>query len=225
MPDPARGVICDMDGLLVDSEPLYKVAWQNAARALGIDLSDAVYATLVGRTEADSEIEMVAIFGETFPVVEFRARWDADWRARAASGQLRPMAGARDLLETLRLRGVPLALATSSRRVYTTLSLAATDLSSYFDAIVTVDQVKRGKPAPDLYLLAAEKLGLPPANCVALEDSDAGASAAVAAGMRVFVIPDLVPPSAQSLVGIAGVFESLEHATPAILQALGCDTA
>ncbi len=225
MPDPARGVICDMDGLLVDSEPLYKVAWQNAARALGIDLSDAVYATLVGRTEADSEIEMVAIFGETFPVVEFRARWDADWRARAASGQLRPMAGARDLLETLRLRGVPLALATSSRRVYTTLSLAATDLSSYFDAIVTVDQVKRGKPAPDLYLLAAEKLGLPPASCVALEDSDAGASAAVAAGMRVFVIPDLVPPSAQSLVGIAGVFESLEHATPAILQALGCDTA
>jgi HAD superfamily hydrolase (TIGR01509 family) len=212
-----------MDGLLVDSEPLYKSAWQNAAREVGIELSDAVYDTLVGRTEADSEIEMIAVFGETFPIAEFRTRWDADWRAQAASGQLLPMAGARDLLETLRERGVPLALATSSRRVYTTLSLAATDLDSYFDAIVTVDQVTRGKPAPDLYLLAAEKLGLSPASCVALEDSDAGASAAVAAGMRVFVIPDLVPPSAQSLAGTAGVFESLELATPAILQALGCE--
>jgi len=215
----ARGVICDMDGLLIDSEPLYKRAWQSAARELGVDISDAMYDGLVGRTEADSEQALVETFGASFPMAEFRRKWKAIWGALITSGHLHRMPGAKELLDKLRERAIPLALATSSTLDYVTPSLTATDLSSYFDAIVTVDAVEHGKPAPDIYLLAAERLDLPPASCVVLEDSEAGTRAAIAAGMRVFVVPDLVRPSAEALASATGVFETLELASSTLLRA------
>ncbi len=82
----ARGVICDMDALLIASEPLYKRAWQTAAGEFGVDLSDAMYDPLIGRTEADSEQALIETFGTTFPMAEFRTKWDATWRALVTQG-------------------------------------------------------------------------------------------------------------------------------------------
>ena len=122
-------------------------------------------------------------------------------------------AGVRELLQDLSDIGVPMAVATSTRGERARIKLARSGIDGYFRHVVTSSDVSHSKPAPDLYLLAAERLGIPPRECVALEDSEYGVRAASAAGLRVIQVPDLVPATdlARSL---AMVVESLPLARP-----------
>jgi HAD superfamily hydrolase (TIGR01509 family) len=141
-----------------------------------------------------------------------------EYDRRVARGlPLKP--GARELLQDLSTLGVPMAVATSTRGDRARLKLASSGLDGYFRHVVTSSDVVHAKPAPDLYLLAADRLGIPAIECVALEDSEYGVRAAYAAGLRVIQVPDLVPATGFSQ-SRASVVVSLEAARPLLESCL-----
>jgi HAD superfamily hydrolase (TIGR01509 family) len=195
------GVIFDLDGTLVASESTYLRAWYQAAETVGRGMDDALYARLMGLNRADT----IRQLGEIWAAPALAQRFvDESQRVYdslvAGEGHLvRP--GVLELLDHLASRGLPLAVATSSHRQLAKDTLVAADLAKYFQSLAAGDEVTQGKPAPDIYLLAAARLGVPPERCAAVEDSAAGAAAAIAAGMTVVLIPELeveVSPSVRA---------------------------
>jgi HAD superfamily hydrolase (TIGR01509 family) len=213
-------VVFDMDGLMLDTEPLYKRAWQQAGSELGFDLDDEFYATLIGRPTPDGEVELRRKFGAEFPLAQFRARWPVLWKSDAETRGIAAKAGLDDILAFADQQRLRIAVATSSDAAYTEFSLKKAGLAGRFAAIVTGDQVERGKPAPDIYLEAARQLACAPAQCVALEDSEAGIIAANGAGMIALLIPDLEPPSDVARRAAFRVLPSLVDARDAIAASL-----
>lgn len=137
-------------------------------------------------------------FGPEFPLPEFRVRWAELWRADVETSGIPTKPGLTELLSFLDEHRLPAAVATSSDQEYANFSLRAAGLEGRFDQVVTGDQVLNGKPAPDIYLESARRLGVLPQRCVAIEDSDAGVLAANAAGMITMMVPDLKAPSAEA---------------------------
>jgi HAD superfamily hydrolase (TIGR01509 family) len=201
-----------MDGTMLDTEPLYKAAWQRAAADLGFDLDDAFYLGLVGRSTADGEDALSRRFGGSFPLAEFRMRWPVRWRTRVEAEGIPTKPGLLELLTWVDERHMPLAVATSSDRDYAAFSLRRAGLDGRVATLVTGDEVDHGKPAPDIYLEAARRLGVDPSHALAIEDSDAGALAAHRAGMSVLLIPDLKAPSAEATAAACRVVGSLFEA-------------
>lgn len=204
MVDPARAAIAspidfrpqavlfDMDGLMLDSERAMLETWREAALAEAIDADDAVWLSMVGMHDRASFAMLVEAFGEDAAT---RLR-DASYRlydARVAAGLPRKH-GLIELLDLLDAHGVPKAVATSTRRERALAKLAASGLIDRFAVIVTGSDVEHPKPAPDIYLLAARELGVDPAHCLVLEDSEPGVRAALAAGATPIQVPDLVAP-------------------------------
>jgi beta-phosphoglucomutase len=206
-----RAVVFDMDGLMLDTEPIYKVAWQAASAGLGYDLDDALYATFVGRPNVECERDLLDRFGSGFPLERFRNDWPPLWRDEAAARGIRKKTGLLDLLAFLETQEVALAVATSTEADDAVFTLGAAGLDGRFRVIVTGDQVARGKPAPDIYLEAACRLNVEPAECVALEDSEAGILAASRAGMVALLVPDGSP----STVAAAAAFRVMSSLTDA----------
>lgn len=211
-----EAVVCDMDGLVLDTEPLYKLAWQQALAELGHSLDDAAYLRFVGRTTADCESDLASLLDEQFPLHVFRRRWPVLWRAFAHEFGIARKAGLPEFLSFVRDQGLPIALATSSDCTYTEFSLGKAGLEGAFDVVVTGDQVRQPKPAPDIYLEAALRLGVEPRNCIALEDSEAGILAASRAGMVSLLVPDLKQPSETAMRAAYRVLDSL-HDAPAVV--------
>lgn len=204
-------VILDMDGLMLDTEPLYKIAWQKAAWELGCPLDDEFYLTLVGRTNAEGEAALIERFGAAFPLGRFRDSWAALWRSAVEANGIPQKRGLLELLDYLAQRRIPVGIATSSDQDYAALSLAAARLDRQgFACIVTGEQVANSKPSPDIYIEAARRLGVEPARVLAVEDSDAGILAAASAGMIAVMIPDLKAPSPAARAAAFDVLESLQ---------------
>jgi beta-phosphoglucomutase-like phosphatase (HAD superfamily) len=214
-----KAVVLDMDGLMLDTEPIYRCSWQQASAELGFSLSDSGYERYIGRPTPDCEIELLEYFGPSFPLGQFQSRWPALWKSMAERKGIAWKPGLDSFLSFLESNRIPAAVATSSDADYTSFTLQSTGLDyARFSAVVTRDQVPNGKPAPDLYLEAARCLKQIPADCLALEDSDAGVLAATTAGMKTICIPDLKPPSEaarkvawrilRSLYEVAGVISS-----------------
>jgi len=203
---------------MLDTEPIYKVAWQAASIELGYAIDDALYARFVGRPNDDCERDLAERFGPEFPLERFRARWPSRWKAEAAARGIRRMDGLIELLDFLEAGAIPIAVATSTEAEDAAFTLRAGGLDGRFPVIVTGDEVAHGKPAPDIYLEAARRLETPPAHCVALEDSEAGILAANRAGM----IPLLIPNGAPSPVAAHAAFRVVRSLTdvPAILRTL-----
>lgn len=193
LPRDIAALVLDMDGLMMDTERVYRAAWQHAAAEQGCPIDDALYLTFVGRTNPDAEKMLEAMFGSAFSAPLFRRRWMELWRADVASHGIPTKPGLAGLLDLADEHGIVKAVATSSARQETALILRG--LANRFDAVVTGDDIPRGKPAPDIFLAAAARLCMPPARCLALEDSEAGVLAAAAAGMPVIMVPDLQQPS------------------------------
>ncbi len=203
-----EAVIFDMDGLMLDTEPLYRAAWQRAANELGYTLSDQVFIQMIGRSARDSEEILLNEFGPAFPLAAFQNRYP-QLEARFREKPLPKKRGLDELLSLLDSKRVPKAVATSTWGKIAIPGLASAGLLDRFDAIATGDEVTKGKPEPDLFLLAATRLGVEPEECLVLEDAEAGVIAAHRAGMQVFVIPDLQLPSVESSALANGVFDSL----------------
>jgi HAD superfamily hydrolase (TIGR01509 family) len=207
-----RAVVFDMDGLMLDTEPFYKAAWQHACAELGFDLDDASYAVMIGRPTEACERELIERFGTSFPMPRFRARWPELWRLSVPAQGIVCKPGLESLLSFVEEHGLASAIATSSDADYAEFSLRSAGLAGRFSTIVTGDQVAHGKPAPDIYLEAARRLRRNPAECIALEDSDAGVLAASAAGMVTLCVPDLKPPSDEAVRAASRVCASLDDA-------------
>jgi beta-phosphoglucomutase-like phosphatase (HAD superfamily) len=212
-------VIFDMDGLMLDTEPLYRAAWQQACQESGFHLDDNMYSSFVGRRTRDCEADIVARFGPSFSLSEFKIRWPRMWEASVRHQGIPIKPGLLALLSFLEGRRLPIGVATSSGVASAELSLRSAGLSGRFNVLVTGDQVVHGKPAPDIYLEAARRLKQDPVHCLALEDSDAGVLSACAAGMTTLCVPDLKEPSAEAASAAFRVIRSLEEA-PDLISAM-----
>lgn len=185
-------VIFDMDGLMIDSERVSVACWTQAAHELALPLADDFWLRFVGLGDRDCE-RLLLQHIDAGQVAALFARCHDLYEARTQEGlPLRP--GILDLLQLLHDHGIARAVATSTRQPRASRKLAAAGLLPFFEVVVTSSDVAHPKPAPDIYLLAAQKLGKDPARCLALEDSPAGIRAAVGAGMTAIQVPDLVHP-------------------------------
>jgi HAD superfamily hydrolase (TIGR01509 family) len=184
-----RAVVFDMDGLLIDSEPLAKEAWVKAARRHGGSLEPALFGRMLGRRQVECAALVCQELG--LPVsAEALCRERNDLFMTMLPGRVTPMPGAAELLETLDARRVPRALATSGERRYVTAVLRELKLEDAFGARVVAEDVTRGKPFPDVYKLAAARLSVAPGDCLVLEDAPNGIAAARAAGMSCVAVPN-----------------------------------
>lgn len=185
---PIRALVFDMDGLLVDSEPLADQSMVEFLRRHGIRAREEYAPQLLGRRLPDAVGLFVEWYGLSGHLPDLIAEFDA-LRTETIIGNLKLLPGAAEIIAFGRGAGLALALATSNRRHQAAISLGETGLTGRFDAEVTGDDVTRGKPFPDIFLLAAERLGVSPESCVVLEDAPAGVMAARAAGMRSIFVP------------------------------------
>jgi len=203
-----------MDGLLLDSERPIRDAWLSAAAELGAPLTEADYLRVVGRNEREGDLLLLDVFGGDAALLgATRRRADGliAERFNAASFDLKP--GVLQLLRALRAVSIPCAVASSTAHLEVERRLERAGLLPFFRAVCGGDEVARGKPEPDLYLLAAERLGVDPGRCVAFEDSNHGALAALAAGLAVVVVPDLKPAEPAWQARCLAVLDSLEQAS------------
>jgi len=188
-------VVFDMDGLLLDTEALALNALRIAGRELGLDMHDALCHSMIGVAADSSRRLLLEHHGRDAPADRFFAAVARELEAQVDAGLLRVKPGAPELLRHLEAEAVPRAVATSSARAKALRHLRAAGIADRFDAIVTRDDVTRGKPHPDLYLQAARELRIEAARCLAIEDSYNGVRAASAAGMAVIMVPDLLAPT------------------------------
>jgi len=212
-------VIFDMDGLLVDSERTTRTVWQAATTDCGFVLTDETYLTLIGLGAGEAEQVLARQFGKGFGVSTFRERRLARL-LETGGAPFKP--GAREIVGWVASLGLPIGLATSSRTSEVRERLG--DLADLFTTITTRDNAARGKPHPDIFLAAAASLGVPPADCLAIEDSFAGVRAASAAGMAVVMVPDLAQPTTEIAGLAAAVYQSLVDLQAALTRSWAVDS-
>jgi beta-phosphoglucomutase len=177
-----RAVIFDMDGVLVLSAPAHWTAWVDAAARHGVQLTREQFLSFNGLTNPDICARLWGDRATPAFVADLATQKERAFReAIAADVPLAP--GCRELLAQLRTRDVPIAVGTSAPRENVDLVLDGGGIRPFFGAVVHADLVQRGKPAPDIFLRAAELLGLPPERCIVVEDAPMGVRAAKAAGM------------------------------------------
>lgn len=209
-----KAAIFDMDGLLLDSERPIRDAWLLAAHRNNIGLTETDYLKVVGRNETDAKAILGGIFDERFSFEEARGHVAILLAESNATRGYAVKPGALALLSWLSARAVPCCVASSTRGTEVRRRLDQTALIAFFGAICGGDEVARGKPSPDLFLLASQRLGVRPEDCLVFEDSEHGAIGARAAGMSVVIVPDLKLPSADVRANCIAVLQSLEHALP-----------
>jgi HAD superfamily hydrolase (TIGR01509 family) len=181
-------VVFDLDGLMVDTEPLARMAWNRVLAQYGRELDDDLFEQMIGlRLEDSSDLVKKALNLNVDPV-ELSQNEQSNFRDIMESG-LKTMPGLSTLLSRLDHYSLPWAVATSSGLAYARKVLAMIDLLDDCQVIASGEEVTRGKPHPDIYLLASSRLGLAPDKCLALEDSVAGCQAANSAGMITIAIP------------------------------------
>ncbi len=202
-------VIFDMDGLLLDTEPVALRAWEHAARELAIEFDLGLCRQMIGRNFRDCSALIRARYGDDYPVERLTQTWGASYDAIIADEGVSLKPGIHVLLDLLEERMIAAAVATSTRRERASAKLQNAGLMHRFAVLVGGDEVQAGKPAPDTFLLAAKRLGVAAARCVVLEDSEPGVMAAWAADMMPIMIPDLHPPSAALLARDPMVMASL----------------
>ncbi len=184
------GVVFDLDGLLVDSERVQAMAFNEVLAPYGIRLSDVDFARLVGISTAQNFADLAAVHPRLAIDVPGIIRAKDRAYADLVPVEMRAMPGALDLVEGLGRAGVPMAVASSSFRADVESCLRQVGLDALLAKVSPGDEVPRTKPWPDVYLRAAGLLGLPPARCIAMEDAAAGVQAAKAAGMRCIAVPN-----------------------------------
>jgi HAD superfamily hydrolase (TIGR01509 family) len=187
-------VLFDLDGTLIDSERLVIEAGLSAFRSLGLPPERAILTTMVGHATPEVEEVLNAHLGRAVTRQAFDEAWNHAVSAAFRAG-VPPRPGAEDLLMRLISAGIPRAVATNSRTASAVANIASAGLHRFFadDHIVGRDLVARPKPAPDVFLEAADRLGAAPARCLVFEDSEPGTAAGLAAGMTVVQIPDQRP--------------------------------
>ena len=186
-------VIFDMDGLVLDTETTYFVAWQRAAEAMGYTLSEPFCLSLSGLHYKDVELKLMAWCGADFNLQTFNHLSGIFWRDYVNIHGINRQHGFTELLEYIVQQRMPYCLATNSRAINANECLELAGLKDVFSIIITRDDVQHGKPAPDIFLKAAGLLQVPISQCLVLEDSHAGILAATRAGAFSVFVPSIEP--------------------------------
>lgn len=211
------GVIFDLDGLLLDSEQVWDEAREELARERGGRWSEHAQRDMMGMSSPEWSRYMHDVIGLPEPPEEINAEV-VDRLEQRYREHLPVITGAQAAVERLAARW-PLAVASSSNRELIDLALDLMGIAKYFKATVSSEEVARGKPAPDVYLEAARRLGVDPTNAAAVEDSTNGIRAAKAAGMRVVAIPnEHFAPDEEALGQADVVLGSLAELTPEAVE-------
>ncbi|MDX1416654.1 MAG: HAD family phosphatase [Candidatus Promineifilaceae bacterium] len=182
-------IVFDVDGLMVDTEPLSRLAWNRVLKQYGYELHEELYSRMIGYRFDVSVSMVLEAFDLPLSVEEIRKMRAAE-HAKILSLGVPVLPGLYDLVEALDQRGLSWAVATSSPYTHAVEILRQLELSDTCKAIAAGDEVPHGKPAPDIYLLAAKRLETAPQLCLALEDSAPGTHAALAAGMLTIAVPN-----------------------------------
>ena len=213
-----QAAVFDMDGVLLDSEPLHHAVLNAVLAVEGTSLSFDEYRPYIGTTEEDTWGDIARRLALAGPVSAYMARYDEgileSYRRHSA---INP--GVRRLLDVLAERGIRRAVASSSRTSWVEAALQTLGIRDRFELIVSGDMVTQGKPHPEIYLLAARRLSVDPHHCLAIEDSPKGVAAAAAAGMTVIGVRTAYTAHLR-LDGAAVVLDSLEEVTPELLTSL-----
>ncbi|MCL2374672.1 MAG: HAD family phosphatase [Treponema sp.] len=195
------GAIFDMDGLMLDTERPIIPLWQKAAQSFGWDVPQEMKLRAIGRNGDDIRAMFMAEYGSNFPYEGIRQELNRLTSEQFEKGiPCKP--GLRALLDHLAFLGVPLAVATSTGRDRALWKLRIAGILDRFAVFACGDEVRQGKPAPDVFLLAAQRLGKPPSACVGFEDSPAGLQGLCAAGIRSVFVKDLLEPPPEVLAAV-----------------------
>ncbi len=207
-------MIFDMDGLLLETEAIAMKAFEESCEAFGRTMRKDVYLQCIGTNEQRSREILKAGFGQDFPTEMIIKLWNEKYYKRAVEQPVPLKRGVKTLLNLLKENDIPAAIATSTAHKIAVKKLNNAKIFGYFREVVSGDMVLQSKPHPEIYLKAAEKINIKPEYCVALEDSETGVRAALAAGMKVFQIPDLIQPSAEFRQLGHTIVDSLEDVIP-----------
>ncbi|MFL5012342.1 HAD family hydrolase [Rhizobium sp.] len=220
LPYMPAAVIFDMDGLIFDTEALYQQAFQAASYAGGHNLPTALIQSTIGVPWVQSRLLVLEQMGADFPVDQY-GRDVTEHFTLLSTTQLRLKPGVIELLDILDHLKLPRCIATSSSHSTVWSHLTAHGLVGRFDAVIAHGDYVSSKPAPDPFVVAAERLCLEPSLCLALEDSFNGVRSASAAGMMTYMVPDLLTPTPEIHSLCTGVVTDLHAVSMLILMASG----
>jgi HAD superfamily hydrolase (TIGR01509 family) len=208
-----KALIFDMDGLLVDTEALAYGAMNAFLAKHALERRQDIHNQMLGRRIPEAMAIVKEGYGLSHPIDDLISDYTI-MRRDALVGNVRPMPGALEVVRIGHDAGLRIGLASSGQREQVTLSLNEAGLRGMFEVEVTGDDVRRGKPAPDLFLKAAELLHVDPKHCVVFEDAPAGVAAAINAGMRAVAVPNEHSRLMEFPIKPEAVLESLHQAIP-----------
>lgn len=204
-----KGVLFDMDGVILDTEKLYTRFWREAAQSLGFPMTHEMALGMRSLSREIGERQLKSYLGEEVDYQQVRNRRIDMMTAYINENGVELKPGIRELLDYLKENGMKTSIATSSPLDRTKEYLSQVGLVDAFDELVSGQMVEHGKPAPDIYLYAASKLGLRPEECLVLEDSPTGLLAAYRAGCIPVMVPDQDQPDNETRERAYAVVENL----------------
>jgi len=208
---PDRAVLWDLDGVIVDTAPLHLWSWQRTFGEIGLSFTESDFKRSFGRRSTEIIQQFFGPDVEPEQLESLAERKEELFRLAAEAG-VQMLPGARDLLMSLQASGWAQAIASSAPPENVHLLVDALSIRSLLGSVVTARDVSVGKPAPDVFLVAAARLGVDPARCVVIEDAVAGVEAAKAAGMRCVAVTNTHPADHLTLADL--VVDSLEQLDP-----------
>lgn len=188
-------VIFDMDGVIFDSERLVLECWEKLADEYHLEGMREAFIPCIGTNNTMTKEIVLNYYGKDFPYDEFTQKSSRLFHEIIDQDGLPVKTGVRELLDFLKEKHVPTAVASSTRLQSVTQELKQAGLYDYFQVVMGGDQLKRSKPEPDIYLMTCEKLGVKPDTAYAIEDSYNGIRSSYRAGMRPIMVPDMLPPT------------------------------
>lgn len=208
---PVEAVLFDMDGLMYDTESVYTLTWPWAAKEFGYTVTKDVVVGAIGLNAEDGRRHFEAAYGKDFPFYPIRVR-----RLEIAMDYIRTNGlivkkGLYNLIDFLKTNKIRIAVATSSEHPRADEYLKISNLTDTFDAVICGEEVSRGKPDPQIFEVAAERVGANIKNCIILEDSFNGIRAASRAGALPFMVPDCKQPDDEIRPLLAGLFKDLDE--------------
>lgn len=213
-----KGIIFDMDGLMIDSERVTYEGYVELCEKLGKTLTVDMYVQCLGKPVPQIWDVFYKGFGSDFPAPEIMKANHARMAAQFEQDGVPVKPGLRPLLDYLKAQGYKTCVATSSTRERVDKILAKADLANAFDETICGDEVERGKPDPEIFLKACQKLHLPPEACLVLEDSEMGIQAASQAGIRVVCVPDMKYPEPEYAKKTWKIVERLDQVIPLLRE-------
>lgn len=207
-----KGAIFDHDGLMFDTEKIWQKNWNLVAREMGITLPDEFKKEICG-SNGQHTLDVIQKYYHVEDGREIRDRVIESVAHDEIENPIEMKEGLLDILEMFQKHGVKMAVASSSPKEMILINLKRSHLEKYFEVVVSGKDVKHGKPAPDIFLLAAEKLGIDPKECYVFEDAYNGIQAGVSAGAQTIMVPDLLQPNNEIRNIVHAVCESLKEAS------------